>query len=285
MAAGDPREPSRLVRLSIVTPVAVLIALVFVLPLVWMVGSALRPADEILRYLSPLSIRAIVPTAPTLENFRRLTDGPFPRAVLNHIIVATVTVLAGLLICGMAAFGLSAPRFRHANALFAVVVVSFLIPFDAVAIPLAGLVRTWNLDNTYAGLILPGLGNGLAIFLLRQFFLGIPADLREAARVDGAGWWSIFWTIYVRLSRPALVSAGLILFVFQWQAYLWPLLIISDQRLELAPVTLAKFLGQFDFDYGQLFAGALVIAIIPMLILLPLQRYFTQSIAHSGIKE
>jgi len=285
MAAGDPREPSRRVRLGVLTPVAIVISLAFTVPLLWMIGSSVRPADEILRYLSPLSARAIIPTAPTLDNFQRLLDGPFPRAVVNHVIVATFTVLTGLLICGMAAFGLSAPRFRHANALFAVVVVSFLIPFDAVAIPLAGLVRTWKLDNTYAGLILPGVGNGMAIFLLRQFFLEIPPDLREAARVDGAGWWTIFWTIYVRLSRPALVSAGLILFIFQWQAYLWPLLIISEQRLELAPVTLAKFLGQFDFDYGQLFAGALVIVVIPMLILLPLQRFFTQSVAHAGIKE
>jgi len=284
MAGRDPREPGRLVRLGLLTPLAALVAVIFMLPLLWMMTSAIRPSSEILRPLSAHSFRVLVPTTVTADNFRRLADGPFPRAVANHLLVAGSTVLIGLVICAMAAFGLSVPRFRLRNAAFAVVVVSFLIPFDAVAIPLASLFRSWRLDNSYAGLILPGLGNGLAIFLLRQFFLGIPADLREAARVDGAGWWTIFWTIYMRLSRPALVAAGLILFVFQWQAYLWPLLIVSDQRLDVAPVTLAKFLGQFDFDYGQLFAGASIIALIPVLVLLPLQRYFTQSITRSGIK-
>jgi len=250
-----------------------------------MTASAFRPPEQILRYLSPLSIKAFLPTSPTVASFDELATGPFPRSVLNHLIVAGTTVALGLLVCAMAAFGLSALRFRFQGALFAIVVVSFLIPFEAVAIPLATLFRSWRLDNSYAGLILPGIGNGLAIFLLRQFFLGLPVDLREAARLDGAGWWTIFWSIYIRLSKPALLVAGLILFVFQWQAYLWPLLIISDQRLELAPVTLAKFLGQFNFDFGQLFAGALIITVIPVMILIPLQSLFTQSISKSGLKE
>jgi putative chitobiose transport system permease protein len=280
-----PHEPTRLVRLGVLTPMAALAAFLFLLPLLWMIASAVRPAEEIFRYLSPLTFHAIVPDAFSLESFRTLLAGPFPRSVLNLLIVAGVTVVCGLLICAMAAFGLSVPRYRLRNFLFMVVVVSFLAPFDAIAIPLSELFRDWQLDNSYAGLILPGLGNGLAIFLLRQFFLGIPIELREAAIVDGAGWWTIFWSIYLRLSTPALVAAGLILFVFQWQAYLWPLLIISDQNLDVAPVALAKYLGQFDFDFGQTFAGAVIIAAIPVAILLLLQRYFTQSIARTGIKD
>ena len=284
MAGRDPGQPSPLVRYGLLTPIAVIVALLVVTPLAWMVTSAVRPADEILRYLNPLSIRAVVPVAPTLASFHVLAEGPFPRSVVNHVIVAGTTVVLGLAVCSTAAFGLSVLRFRFQSALFAVVVVSFLIPFEAIAIPLATLFRSWKLDNSYAGLILPGIGNGLAIFLLRQFFLGMPPDLREAARVDGASWWAIFWSIYIRLSGSALLAAGLILFVFQWQAYLWPLLIVSDQRYEVAPVTLAKFLGQFDFDYGQLFAGAVIITGIPVVLIMPLQRYFTQSIARTGIK-
>ena len=285
MRRDRPNEPAKLVRFALLTPLALLVAATFALPIVWTLGSALRPSVEIFRYLSPLTLRAIVPAALSLENFAALLAGPFPRAVLNLLIVAGVTVAAGLLVCAMAAFGLSVPRFRLRDALFAVVVVSFLVPFDAIAIPLSELFRTWGLANSYAGLILPGIGNGLAIFLLRQFFLGIPSELREAAVVDGAGWWAIFWGIYLRLSAPALVAAGLILFVFQWQAYLWPLLVVSDPALDVAPVALAKLLGQFDFDFGQVFAGAAIIAAIPVVILLPLQRFFTQSLARSGIKD
>ena len=274
-----------MVRLVVLTPLAALMAALFVTPLLWMLASAVRPPQDILRYLSPLSIQVLIPAAYSSESFQALLSGPFPRAVANSLLVSGATVIVGLLICSMAAFGLSVLRFRSQAALFAVVVVSFLVPFDAIAIPLASLFRSWHLQNSYVGLVLPGIGNGLAIFLLRQFFLGIPWELREAALVDGAGWWSIYWSIYLRLSRPALVSAGLILFVFQWQAYLWPLLIVSNQRLDVASVALAKYLGQFDFDFGQVFAGAVIVTIIPMLLLVPLQRFFTPSIARAGIKD
>ncbi|NJL54476.1 carbohydrate ABC transporter permease [bacterium] len=267
------------------TVLAAGLAALFLLPLLWMLGSALRPSEDIFRYLSPFSVRAFVPTEYTLKNFDQLLSGSFPEAVLNSLIVAGSTVLIGLLLSASAAFGLSALEFPGRELLFSVVVISFLIPFEGVAIPLSDLFRIWGLENSYPGLVLPGVANGLAIFLLRQFFLGIPRDLKDAARVDGASWWRIFWGIYVPLSRPALIGAGLILFIWQWQAYLWPLIIISDPALDVAPVALAKFLGQFDFNFGQMFAGSVIIALIPMLILLPLQRYFTQSISVSGLKE
>jgi len=261
-----------------------MIALAFLLPVIWMFSSAIRPNENIFRFLSPISVKALIPTEFTLENFRSLLSGPYPRAVFNSSVVAGGTVILGLLLCAMAAFALSAIKFRSRDIIFAVVVVSFLIPFEGVALPLANLFRSWGLDNSYAGLILPGIANGLAIFLLRQFFLGIPDELKQAAEVEGANWWQIFWKIYLPLARPALISGGLLLFIWQWQAYLWPLLVISDQSLDVAPVALAKYLGQFDFEFGQLFAGAVVLSVIPVLILLPLQRYFTQSIASSGLK-
>ncbi|MEO0564701.1 MAG: carbohydrate ABC transporter permease [Chloroflexota bacterium] len=267
------------------TLLAAALALVFLLPFLWMLSSSLRPQSDIFASLSPLTVHALVPRELTLENFQILLDGPYPRAVLNSLVVAGGTVTFGLLICALAAFALAAMDFPFRDTVFAVVVVSFLIPFEGIAIPLSDLFRSWGLDNTYAGLILPGTANGLAIFLLRQFFLGVPAELRQAARVDGASWWGIFWRIYLPLARPALIGGGLLLFTWQWQSYLWPLLITSQQSMDVAPVALAKYLGQFDFEFGQLFAGAVIISLIPALILLPLQRYFTQSVASTGMKE
>jgi multiple sugar transport system permease protein/putative chitobiose transport system permease protein len=128
------------------------------------------------------------------------------------------------------------------------------------------------------------VGNGFAVFLLRGFFLAIPTELSEAARIDGLGWWGVFWRIYLPLSRPALVGAGLILFVFQWQAYLWPLLIAPDASKRVAPVAIAQFAGEHGVDFGAIFAGAVVTATLPLLVLLFFQRYFTQSLSATGVK-
>jgi len=267
------------------TLVAFLTSLFFILPILWMLSSALRPPAEIFRTLSPLSAEAFLPTTLDTSNFQNLLQGNYPRAVLNSVVVASGTVVIGLLISSAAAFGLSAIEFRGREVVFAIVVISFMVPFEVISIPLAQIVRENRINNSFISLILPGVANGLAIFLLRQFFLGIPRELIQAAQVDGAGWWKIFYGIFLPLSKPALIGAGLILFIWQWQSYLWPLMIISDNSMDVAPVALAKYMGQFDFDFGQMFAGAVILSLIPTLILLPLQRYFTQSITLSGIKE
>jgi len=271
--------------IAVKTCAAVTLALLFLLPLWWVAVSAFRPEADIFKYLSPLSVWTFLPNDPNWTNFQRLFSGAFGTAIMNSIIVAAVTVAVGLVICAGAAFALAVMEFPAKNAIFAAMVISFLIPFDAIAVPLYGMMRQAELQNTYIGLILPGIGNGLAIFSLRQFFLGIPKTLREAALVDGLSWWAIFTRIYLPLSGPALVGAGLILFVFQWQAYLWPLLIAPNPRYAVASVAIAQFSNSFGVEYGPIFAGALVISLIPMIVIAVLQRYFTASVAASGSKE
>jgi putative chitobiose transport system permease protein len=260
------------------------IAVLFLLPLWWTFVSALRPQGETFRTLSPVSVWTVLPREFTFDNFVRLFDGDFDRAILNSIIVTAVTLVIGLAITSTAAFALAVLRFPGRGVIFAVMVVSFLIPFDAIAIPLAAIFRDVHLESSYLGLILPGVGNGFAVFLLRGFFMGIPRELGEAARVDGLGWWGIFLRIYLPLSKPALIGAGLILFVFQWQAYLWPLLIAPDPEMKVAPVAIAQFSTQQGVDFGRIFAGATLTAIVPLVVLLFFQRYFTQSLSATGSK-
>jgi len=269
----------------LVTFVAFLVALAFLLPIIWMVGNAVRPQENIFKYLSPLSVRAFIPFELTIENFVTLFAGFFLRNIYNSLVVAVGTIAIGVLLSATAAYALSALRFRYRELVFAAVVVSFMIPFEAVAIPLLDLFQRWGLRNSYIGLILPGVANGLAIFLLRQFFLGIPRDLLDASRVDGAGHWTIFSIVYAPLSKPAMIGAGLMLFIWQWQAYIWPLLIVSEPELDVASVALAKYMGQFEYNFSVMFAGAFVLSLIPALILLPLQKYITQSVSHTGLKE
>lgn len=260
------------------------VAAIFLAPVVWIVSGTLREGSEILRFATPFGPRTVIPETVTFDNLRNLFAGPFLRAIVNSFVVATTSVAIGLALNAMAAFAFAAMRFRGRNVLFAVVVFSFLIPFEVLAVPLSEAVRTLGLTNTYLALILPGIGHGLVIFMLRQFFLAVPPDLREAASVDGAGWWTVFWRIYLPLSRPALISGGLLLFLFQWQAYLWPLLITTDRTMDVGPIALARFFGQYDVDYGQLFAGSLVLSLVPALLLLRFQRYYTESVASSGVK-
>ena len=268
----------------LVAAVAWFAALLFALPLLWMLSSSFRPGTEIFAHLYPLSWHTVWPQHWTLRNYHTVLTGTFGRAVVNSLLVTAVTVAIGLLICAMSAFALSILRFRGAAAVFAIVILSFLVPFEAIAIPLADLFRTWHLSNTYPGLILPGLANGFAIFVLRQFFLAIPYELTEAARVDGMSWWRIFTRIYLPLSKPALIGAGFTLFLFQWQAYLWPLLIGTTPSKILGPIALADLNGQFSVDFGAIFAGALVLTIVPAILLLLFQRYFTASLAATGSK-
>lgn len=263
---------------------AAVIGLSFFIPLLWVLTGSLRPGNETFARLSPLSWDSFVTVDPTLENYSKLFTGDIGRATANSLLVSVITVVAGLAICASAAFALSAFRFRGRTAVFAVVVLSFLIPFDAIAIPLSDMFRDWNLTNTFTGLVLPGIGNGMAIFLLRQFFLAIPTELVEAGRLDGLGWFGVFTRIYLPLSRPAMIGAGLTLFLFQWHSYVWPLLMGTDRDHILGPVALANLQGQNFVDYGVVFAGAVLLTLIPLAVILGFQRYFIQSVSSSGLK-
>ena len=287
MTVHAPRRRSsrrrRLMYLA-TTLLAVLAGLLFLAPLWWSFVNSLRPGSETFRYLNPLQWQTFFTLTPTLDNYAALLDTDLSRAILKSLFVSLVTVIAGLVVCATAAFGLSAFRFRGQGILFSVIILTVLIPFDAIAIPLADMFRDWNLQNTFVGLILPGIGNGMAIFLLRTFFLAIPEELVEAARLDGLGWWGVFTRIYLPLSRPSLIGAGLMLFLFQWQAYVWPLLMGTDKDHILGPVALSNLQGQFQVDYGVLFAASMVLVLIPLIIILSFQRYFIQSVATAGLK-
>lgn len=270
---------------AIATFVAMVGALVFALPAFWMVTSALRPEGEIFSFLFPLSFHSIFPKTFTVENFQLLMGSwGFARPVLNSLIVAAATTAFGLAFCAPAAFALAVMRFPFRNTIFVLLFVSFSVPFDLVAIPLSSIFRGVGLANTYPALILPGLGNGFAILLLRQFFMALPSQLQEAARVDGAGWWRILFEIYLPLARPALVAAGVTLFISQWQAYLWPLLISSQPQMQVGAVALASMKGGAlaVTNFGVIFAGAAVMAIIPAILMLAFQRTFVASIASRG---
>jgi ABC-type glycerol-3-phosphate transport system permease component len=251
-----------------------------------LIASASRSSVETFKLLFPLNVRAIVPDITNWSNYSQLLAGPFSHALYSSALVAGLTVVIGLPMCASGAFALGVIPMQGQKVIFAIIVIGFLIPYDALAIPLFRLFFSWNLQDSYIGLILPALGSGFALFILRQFFLNIPKSLIRAARVDGASWFRIFLDIVLPLSRPALVGAGLLLFTAQWHAYLWPLLIAPDQAHILAPIALGNALNvQQDVpNFGFLFAGSVILAIIPAAILFAFQRQFVHSIDRTGLK-
>jgi ABC-type glycerol-3-phosphate transport system permease component len=257
----------------------VLVATVLVLPVYWILMSSLRPADQIFRHAGTFGIETLVPMQLTLENFRFIFSGTFPRALFNSMFVSVTTVVLGVLVNSLAGFAFAVFEFPFKRALFAIVLISFMMPFESIVIPLYTLMRGLGWTDTYAALILPEVAGGLVIFLFRQFFAGIPKEIYEAAVVDGANWWQIYWRMTMPLSGPTIATASLILFIHQWDAFFWPLVAASREELAVVQVAIARNMTLEQANWGALFASAssaVLVALVPFLFL---QRYYIRVVA------
>lgn len=263
----------------------VIIAVIALFPLFYIVMASFRTDEEIFRYAFPFSLRTLIPVDWTLENYKIIfTQFQFWRPILNTCLVVIIVVPLNLLIASVAAYAFAFFDFKGKNALFAIFIVSFMVPTDSIALPLYSLISDMGLVNSLAALILPSVSSGLAMFLFTQFFKGIPKSLLEAARVDGANWGSIFFKIVIPLSIPVFITAGLMIFVNEWNNYLWPLLVTRSEEVRTIQVSLAYFKDENETFWSYIYAASSISAIVPVLIYLPLQKYFVQGIASSGIK-
>lgn len=256
------------------------------MPVIITAVSSVRPLEEIFRYMMPFSWRTLVPTHVTFDAYLELfRDYNFGRVLFNSFYVSIMSVLGGVLVNSMAGFAFAHFKFRGREILFAIVLITFMVPFEAIAIPLYALVNQIGLINTYWGLILPGIANGLVVFLFRQFFMGLPSALFESARVDGASWFTIFFRLVLPLSKPVIISASILMFIVQWSSFFYPLLAANKPAYRVIQVAIADFFTQYQTLWNLLFAAVVLAAAIPILLILPLQRYYVQAITGTGIKE
>jgi multiple sugar transport system permease protein len=255
--------------------------LVVVGPFIWMALSSFKPEAE---------IRAAPPTwwphTWTLTNYRDLFSRlDFPRYFTNSVIVAALVTAGNLMFCSLLGYALAKLDFPGRKALFRTVLAMLMVPGMVLFVPQFVLVSNLGLANSYAGLVLPFLAGPFGVFLMRQFLLSIPDDLLEAARVDGAGEWRIFWRIVLPLCRPALATLGILTFLSSWNNFLWPLVVATTADKYTLPVALALFsVGQNRTDYGLLLAGAVVVVLPVLIVFLLLQRHFMRGIATTGLK-
>jgi multiple sugar transport system permease protein len=250
-------------------------------PFLWMLLGAFKPNRELIT-----TTPTLLPENVTLDNFSSLFSRlDFATYFFNSALIAVVVTLANLLFCSMAGYALAKVEFAGRKALMGLVLATLMVPGSVTLVPLFVLMSKLGLVNSYAAVILPYAAGAFGVFLMRQFMIGVPRDLLDQARVDGAGEWRIFWQIVLPLVRPALATLGIFQFLATWNNFLWPLVVLTDESKYTLPVALATFaIGQNKADYGLLMAGAVALVAPVIVVFLLLQRHFTQSIAMTGLK-
>ena len=285
MAAAAHALPERrawLDRTYLVVGLAALagIAFVMLLPFLWMLATSFKPENEIVRFPPEL-----LPGSVTFEHYVDIWQRiNFDRLFLNTLIFAGGVTIISLLFDSLTAYALARLEFPGRDVLFIAILATMMLPFQVTLIPVFELLTRLEWINTYQGLIAPRATNAFGIFFLRQFFLSIPKDLEDAARVDGTSEFKIYWKIILPLSVPALLTLGLFHFMYNWNDLLWPLIITTEGSMQTLPAGLALFMGQHVTEYGLLMAGS-VLALLPMVIaFLAIQRKFVEGIATTGLK-
>lgn len=282
-AAGQrPRRPINFGRFWTYV-LLVVVALFFFVPMWWALSASFSTNPYIFDNLFPFTLKALLPFDFTTEAYAALWERDFGTAIKNSLILATVGTVVGGAISAMAGFAFGRFEFFGKRIIFGLVLLSFMIPADMLAIPSFILVNRLGWANTWQGLLVPSLAHSLAIFLFTQFFRGIPQELLDAARVDGASWGRIFISIVLPISKPVLISAGLLLFLFQWTAFFWPLLIAPSPELRVIQVAISQAVLDYQVQWNELLAGAVLAAIVPILLILPLQRYYIEGVS-GGLK-
>lgn len=258
------------------------IAIVMLIPLVWLISTSLKsPLEDIFQFPPQL-----LPQQPTLQNFTKVWQTiPFGRYLFNSSLIAGLTVSLNLLFCALAAYPLARLEFRGREALFIAIVTTILIPFQIVMIPLYILTVNLKLYNTYWGVIFPEIASAFGIFLLRQAFQGVPKELEEAARMDGCSELGLWWYVMVPAIRPALFTLAIFVFIGSWSDFLWPLIVLKPGSEFLTlPLGVAALSGTFSLDWRLVAAGA-VISIAPILVFFILmQKYIVPTEIGSGVK-
>jgi multiple sugar transport system permease protein len=251
-----------------------------VLPMVWMVSASLMETGA-----ANQSPPRLLPARVTFEHYQALfTRLHLGRYLVNSLFVATVVTSVSLLINSMAGYAFAKLRFRGRDRTFRLLTLGLVIPVQVSMLPLFLLLRELGLINTYWGVIIPGLASIFGIFLIRQYSLSIPDDLIDAARMDGASEFRIYWSVILPVVRPILATLAIWTFLSTWNDFMWPLIVLSDDRMFTLPVALANLAGERVQDTELMMAGAVLTTLPVMLVFIFLQRYYVEGITMGSVK-
>ncbi len=249
-------------------------------PLLWMVVASLMPAGEATNYPPRLW-----PSTVTFEHYAALfTRLDLGRYLLNSALLASAVTVIALFINSMAGYAFAKFRFRYRDRLFQGLLAAMVIPAQVAMLPLFLLLKQFGLINTYWGVIIPGMASIFGIFLIRQYLLAIPDSLLDAARMDGAGEFRIYWSLILPLCRPILVTLAIFTFLGAWNDFMWPLIVLTDSSMYTLPVALANLLGEHVQDTELMMAGSVLTVLPVMLLFVALQKYYIAGIMLGGMK-
>jgi len=258
--------------------VAAILAIMTVIPLLYMISIGFKTPTDVFQ-------PNLIPKTPTWNNYIYvLTAVPFVRYLINTFVVSAVVTVLALWFHTMAGYALARLRFPGRETIFVLIFSTFLVSLPVIIVPLFILVRAMGMLNSYAGLIVPAIFNAFGIFLLRQYYLSLPRELEEAAVIDGAGYWRIYWSVILPLSRPIIAALAILFFLANWNSFLWPLTVAADDKLWVVQVGIANFKSQYSASWNYIMAASTIVA-APMLILFVIfQRQIMESIKTSGLK-
>lgn len=280
-------------RLGVRYAVLLLIAIIFIFPLIFMLMSSLKPDQQLLTDTS--SLRAFLPVGDiSLQNYTAAFDrAPVGLFIFNSVLVTGVTVVLSLVICSLAAFAFVFIGWTGRDMLLTVILATLIVPFETIAIPLLLIASklpwlgldglTWGWLNSYHVQIIPFIADGLTIFLFVQYFKDLPGELIEAARVEGATWFQIYRRIVMPLSGPVLATAAILKFLVMYNQYLWPLMVVQEEGYRPVMVGLQYYFQQ-NVAWGEVMAYLSMITVPVLAFYLYLQRAFIASIASTGVK-
>lgn len=269
------------------------LALIFIFPVVFMFMSSLKPTDQLLR--DSASLRAFLPVGDiSLDNYRAMMErAPVMRFLANSLFVTSVTVAVGLFVNSLIGFAIAVMRWSGKATVFAIIIATLVVPFEAIAVPLLlivsrlpslgveGLTTGWI--NTYHVQIIPFIAQAFIIFLFVQFFRDLPYDLVEAARIDGASWFQIYTRVFVPIAGPVFSTAAILMIIPMWNQYLWPIMTVQSEEIRPVMVGLSYFF-QLNVVWGEVMSFLSFITIPVLIFFLLIQRTYIESIAASGIK-
>ncbi|MFJ8715333.1 carbohydrate ABC transporter permease [Streptomyces violaceus] len=275
----------------------VVLALIFALPLVFMLISSFKPDDQIFSDLG--SLRAFLPVgALSLDNYTAVFERvPAAQFLLNSVLISSITVVLGIIVNSMAAFALSRMRWPGRKLVLTGIIATLIVPFETFALPLVwwvnqlpllrvnGFHLEWTTGwmDTYQVQIVPFIANAFSIFFFHQYFQSIPKEIDEAAIVDGAGWFTIYRRIVMPLSGPAVATVAILTFLPAWNSYLWPLMVVQSENLRPVMVGISYFF-QLNVGWGQIMAYSSMITVPILALFVAFQRSFVNSIASTGVK-